>query len=149
MSASPTASATPATRPQSATAVTWAGRVVGAALLVWMGFDHFYLRQHYGYSHVPKLKWLFVVNGVGGIVAALAVLGSPRRFLPLVSAGGALLMLGTLLGLVLAINVSGGIWGITESSHAPLAHQVIVVEIVGTLVLAALAAGSFVNRSRA
>jgi hypothetical protein len=139
MSAQQTVPTTHATGHDLSAVLIWVARVAGAGFLAWMAVDHLYLYHHYGYSHVPKLDWLFIVNGVGGIVMALAVLGSPRRLLPLVALGGAALLAGTLLGLILAINVNGGIWGITESSKAPLVHQVVTVEILGTIILAALA----------
>ena len=111
----------------------WGVRLVGAGLLVAMAWIHFHLYNQ-GYSTVETIGPLFFLNGVLGAVAAFAVLVTPARWLPLVTAGGALLQIGTLGGLVLSLTV--GLFGFEESLAAPLIGRTIAVESAGFLVLA-------------
>jgi hypothetical protein len=113
-------------------------RILGAALLVGMGWIHFYLWQDDGYSTVSIIGPLFLVNAIVGVVLAVAVLGTPNRFLALVSGLSALFTLGTLGALLLSLTV--GLFGFTESSAAPLFRSTLWVESGGVVVLAILCA---------
>ena len=112
-------------------------RVCGAGLLAAMAGIHVYLWLH-GYRGVATIGALFLLNGVGGGVLTLAVLGSPGRFLGVVSALSAVFTAGTLGALVLSVTV--GLLGFQESMSAPLAPTSLIVESAGVLVLGALAA---------
>ena len=57
---------------------------------------------------------LFVLNAIGGVVLAIAMIAAPRRFLPVASVLSLLFMAGTLLALVLALTVGSS--GYTSSS---------------------------------
>jgi hypothetical protein len=111
----------------------WAFRLVGAGLLVAMAWIHLHLYST-GYSSVKTIGTLFILNGVLGLIAALAVLVTPARWLALVTAGGALLQIGTLGGLVLSLTV--GLFGFSESTSAPLVTTTLAVEAAGFVVLA-------------
>ena len=106
-------------------AVTLAVRLVGAALLLAMGAIH--LRLWFdGYRDVTWIGPLFLANAVLGVLAGLAVLLTPARWLGWVSLLAALLAIGTLGGLVLSLTV--GLFGFYETLSAPLVAPTIVVE---------------------
>jgi len=103
-------------------------RVLSALLLLTMGGIHLYLVLT-GFGGL-----LFVLNAIGGVVLAIAMIAAPRRFLPLASVLGLLFMAGTLLALVLALTV--GLFGISEQLGTELVPTTLVVESIGTIVLA-------------
>lgn len=70
--------------------------VVGAGLTVWSGVIHLQLWSE-GYRHISVIGPLFLVQGIGSIVAALALVVFRRVFL---LAAGAALMAGTGVGLL-------------------------------------------------
>jgi hypothetical protein len=115
----------------SSTAVDWAVRVVGAGLLVAMALIHLKLWND-GYRDVRWIGPLFMANTILGILGAVAVLGSPRRWLPWFAILGGLLQIGTLIGLVLSLTV--GLFGFHER-WGGLVLPTIIVEAAGFLVL--------------
>ena len=106
-------------------------QAVSALFLLAMGVIHLYLVLN-GTGGI--LGILFTLNFVGGLVLAIAVVLARGRLLPLVSVLGLLFMAGTLLALVLALTV--GLFGISSSLSYELAPTTLVVESVGTIVLA-------------
>ena len=70
----------------------------------------------------------------------MSVLAAPRRYLALAAGAGALMVAGTLVSLIISINV--GLLGFTDSFDAPFAHQSLWVEIAALVVLAATAVRS-------
>ncbi len=116
-----------------------AGRVVGAGLLVGMGAIHFHL-WNTGYRHIPTIGVLFLLNVIGALIVALAVLVTPTRLVALPAAGGAAMAAGTLVGLI--ISVSHGLFGFKDSTNAPDFVLSIVVEVAAIVVLAGLALAS-------
>src|SRR4051794_30207515 len=86
-----------------------AWRIASAILLLVMGGIHVYL-VFYGVGGV--LGALFVLNAVGALVLAIAVIVLRGRLLSLAVALSLLFMVGTLLSLVLALTV--GLFGIHE-----------------------------------
>lgn len=115
----------------------WAARIVGATMLAMMAGIHLKLYAT-AYSELRIIGVLFLINGIAGSFACLVVLLTPRRWLAPVSAGGALLLLGTLAGLM--VSLTHGLFGFTERLGAPYVTLTIVVESIGALVLAILAA---------
>jgi hypothetical protein len=111
------------------------GRLAGAGLLAWMGWIHLHLWSQ-GYRHIASIGYLFMLNFIGAVLAALGVLAAPRRYLALAAAGGALMVAGTLVGLAVSINI--GLLGFRDSLHAPFAHQSIWVEAAALVVLTAI-----------
>ncbi len=107
-------------------------RLASALLLLTMGGIHMYLRLIAGFGGL--LGALFVLNGIGAFVLAVAVLVARRRFLALASVAGLLFLGGTLLALVLALTV--GLFGIHESITTQLVPTTLVVESIGVVVLA-------------
>jgi len=108
--------------------IVW--QVLSALLLLTMGGIHLYLALE-GAGSLGKPFWL---NAVGGLVLAIAMVVLRGRLLLLASVLSTLFMAGTLLALVLALTV--GLFGIHEVlSYRPV-PPTLVVESIGTIVLA-------------
>jgi hypothetical protein len=127
-----------ASRPRSAdvrqrSLLVW--RALSALLLLAMGGIHLYLVFH-GTGGI--LGILFVLNFVGGLVLAIAMVVARGWLVPVASVLSLLFMAGTLLALVLALTV--GLFGIRSSLDYDLAPTTLVVESIGTVVLAVTAA---------
>ena len=118
-----------AARPGARSAMPW--QVISAVLLLVMGGIHLVLVLT-GTGGV--LGVLFVLNAIGALVLAIAMVVAPRRLLPLASVLSLLFMVGTLLSLVLALTV--GLFGIREQLGGELVVAALVVESVGIIVLA-------------
>jgi hypothetical protein len=84
------------------------------------------------------LGGLFVVNGIGAFALAIAVMVLRGRLLALATVLSLLFMLGTLLALILALTV--GLFGIHEVLSFKLVPTTLVVESIGTVILAITAA---------
>jgi hypothetical protein len=108
--------------------IVW--RVLSVLFLLTMGSIHLYLAIQ-GAGSLGKPFWL---NAVGGLVLAIAMVVLRGRLLLLASLLSTLFMAGTLLALVLALTV--GLFGIHEFLSYDPVPPTIVVESVGTIVLA-------------
>lgn len=127
------------------TVLLLAGPIIGAVLLVWMGWIHLHLWSN-GYKHLPTIGRLFILNFVGGVALVAAILVSPRRFLALPSAAGAVMAAATLVSLAISINI--GLFGFTDFLDAPLLRLSIWVESAAFVVLAATTVGSVILTRR-
>jgi hypothetical protein len=134
----------PTTTTARSGALIWALRVVGAALLAGMAWIH--LDLWFGITQGGFIGPAFLLNVIAGFGLAVLLLVTPRRFLPWVAALGALVLLGTMGALILASTV--GLFGFHESTAAPHYWLSIVVESVGAVVLATLAALTAPRRQR-
>ncbi len=114
---------------QQRSVLVW--QALSALFLLAMGGIHLYLVFN-GTGGI--LGTMFVLNFVGGLVLAVAVLAARGWLLPVAAVLGLLFMAGTLLALVLALTV--GLFGIRSSLDYDLAPTTLVVESIGTLVLA-------------
>jgi len=112
------------------------GRLIGAGLLGWMAWIHWHLWSD-GYKHLHIVGPLFLLNAIGGLLVALAVVVVPLRWLSLAAAAGALMAAGTLAGLAISINI--GLFGFKDYLNAPFAHLSVGVECAAIVVLAAVA----------
>jgi hypothetical protein len=115
-------------------------RVVGAGLVAAMGGIHLSLWNS-GDSDLAWIGPLFLADVVAGLLFSVAVLTAARRRLAVVAALGALLQAGTLWALVLSVWM--GLFGFTESTSATLFWPSVFVEAAGAVVLAVLAALTF------
>ena len=106
---------------------------VGALLVAGSAVIHLHLWST-GYRHIPTIGPLFLVQGIAGLLAAVAV-GVTRH--PLVAAATALFVAGTIGGLVLSVEV--GLFGFRDSFSAPWATTSLVVEAAAAVVLATAA----------
>jgi hypothetical protein len=115
--------------------------LLSAILLLVMGGIHLYLV----FNGVGGLLGvLFVLNAVGALVLAIAIIVLRGRLRSLATVLSLLFMVGTLLALVLALTV--GLFGIREDLDFQLVPTTLVVESIGTIVLAVTTA--LVIRSR-
>ena len=111
------------------TLMSW--RLLSAIMLLAMGGIHLYL-VFYGVG--GTLGVLFVLNAVGALVLAIAMMVLRGRLLALAAGLSLLFMVGTLLALVLALTV--GFFGIREVLDFELVPTTLVVESIGTIILA-------------
>jgi hypothetical protein len=121
------------------TLLTW--RLLSAIMLLVMGGIHLYL-VFYGVGGL--LGGLFVVNAIGALVLTIAILALRGGLLLLATGLSLLFMVGTLLALVLALTV--GLFSIHEVLSFKLVPTTLVVESIGTIILAVTVA--LVLRSR-
>lgn len=112
------------------------GAWVGAGLLAWSAIIHLHLWST-GYWHIPTIGWLFLVQGVAGLVQAAAIAVS-RRALPMLA--GAVFAVGTIGGLLLSVHV--GLFGFHDSLDAPFATESLAIEAAAALVLTGFAAAA-------
>jgi hypothetical protein len=119
--------------------VAW--RLLSAILLLAMGGIHLYLVFHGVGGLLGKL---FILNVIGALVLAIAIMVLRGQLLSLATVLSLLFMVGTLLALVLALTV--GLFGIHEVLSFTLVPTTLVVESVGTVILAVTVA--LVLRSR-
>jgi hypothetical protein len=105
-------------------------QALSALALLAMGGIHLYLALT---STGGILGVLFILNAVGGLVLAVAVLVLRGWLLATATVLALLFLAGTLLSLVLALTV--GLFGIESSLDYELAPTTLVVESVGVLVL--------------
>ena len=103
-------------------------------MLLAMGGIHLYL-VFYGVG--GTIGKLFVLNAVGALVLAIAVIALRGRLLSLATVLSLLFMVGTLLALVLALTV--GLFGIHEIPSFKLVHTTLWAESIGTIILAVTA----------
>jgi hypothetical protein len=113
--------------------IVW--QTLSAILLLVMGGIHLYLVLN---GVGGTLGMLFVLNTIGALVLAIAMVVLRGRLLLLASVLSVLFMAGTLLALVLALTV--GLFGIHEVLTFQLVPTTLVVESIGTIVLALTAA---------
>jgi len=108
--------------------IVW--QALSALLLLVMGGIHLYLVLN---GVGGMLGVLFVLNAVGALVLAIAIVVLRRQALLVASVLSLLFMVGTLLALVLALTT--GLFGIRETLDFQLVPTTLVVESIGTIVL--------------
>jgi hypothetical protein len=125
----------------------WPLRILGAICLLGIAADHLYEYYVDGYSVVPTIGTLFLLNGIGGIVLALGLLTPWNRFLParvaripvpLVALAGIGLAATSLAGLFIAESTP--LFGFMEFGYRLVIVLAIVAEGAAILVLGALLA---------
>jgi hypothetical protein len=109
-----------------------AGRLLGVGLTIAMGWIHLQLWFE-GFRDVPVIGPLFLVNAIGAVVLAGALLAVPVRLLSATAAVSAVFTAGTLAGLILSLTV--GLFGVRETLQVPFVPATLVVESAGVLVL--------------
>lgn len=114
----------------------WSLRAVAAAMLAVMAIVHLVLWAE-GYSDIPIVGPGFLLNGIGGLVLAVAVLVPLGRWNPLVAALGAIFALGSLGALVLSLTV--GFFGVSEQITTPSVIISLVSEAIALVVLIVIA----------
>ncbi|WP_460072590.1 hypothetical protein [Streptomyces sp. YKOK-I1] len=127
------------------TATTLVLRLAGAGLTAAMAAIHLRLWAE-GYRDLVTIGPLFLLNGVVGILLAVALLVTPVRGLAPVAAVTALFTAGTLGALVLSLTT--GLFGFVESTDAELVRPTLYVEAAGVAVLTVLAVVAVTARRR-
>ncbi|MBO0869544.1 MAG: hypothetical protein J2P15_13360 [Micromonosporaceae bacterium] len=118
-----------------------AWRLLSTIMLLAMGGIHLFLVFDGVGGTLGKL---FILNAIGSLVLAAALMVLRGRLLALATVLSLLFMVGTLLALVLALTV--GVFGIHEVMSFTLVPTTLVVESIGTVILAVTVA--LVLRSR-
>jgi hypothetical protein len=113
---------------------------VGGLLLVWSAYIHFHLWRN-GYSHIPTVGPLFLVQSIVALVLGVVVMTARTTWSAIVGVGFAA---STLAGFVL--SVERGLFGFKDSWSAPYAHLACALEIVTILVLATAGASCSVGQ---
>lgn len=103
----------------------------GVGFLVWSAVIHLMLWSD-GYKDISVIGPLFLVQGIGLIILAVAIVA--LRWLALLAAG-AVACAATAVGLLLTVHV--GLFGFRESLSVPYANLSLAVEFAGALVLLA------------
>src|SRR5689334_5748348 len=65
--------------PRSSTHILWAARASGALLLIFVGADHLYAYSVDGYSVVPTIGTLFLLNFISATAIGLLLLAPLKR----------------------------------------------------------------------
>jgi hypothetical protein len=102
---------------------------IGAAFLIWSSVIHLELWGD-GYSDISVIGPLFLAQGIGCIVLAVAIVAFRRLAL---LAAGAVAGAATAVGLLLTVH--GGLFGYTESLSVPYATLSLAVEFTAAFVL--------------
>jgi hypothetical protein len=112
--------------------------IAGAALILVSAIIHLHLWAA-GYRNIRTIGPLFLVQGVAGIVTAVAVAVIRRVFIAVLAA---LFAGGTLAGLLVSVHVS--LFGYRETMSAPWATTSLIIEAAAAGVL--LIGGALVLR---
>jgi hypothetical protein len=105
----------------------------GSVLMVVSAAIHLHLWES-GYRHIPTIGPLFLLQGVAGVLLAIAV-AVVRR--PVAALAGAAFVASTIGGLVLSVEI--GLFGFKDSLGAPWAAASLTVEAAAFLILVAAA----------
>jgi len=113
----------------SATVLAWAG----AVLVLLSGLIH--LKLHGNYQGISVIGPLFLIQGIVGIVLAVALVVFRRLWLVLAGAG---YCIATAAGLLISVNY--GLFGFKDSLSVPYATSSLIEEFIGggVLLVAAL-----------
>lgn len=116
-------------------------RVLGAAALIGVSAVHLQQYGGNGYSHIPTIGTLFLLNGIGGGIVALALLAPIpvlRRIDPLLALGGIAIAVGALVGLF--VSESTLLFGFMETGYRTAIVLAIAFEAATAVLLAAFVA---------
>lgn len=116
---------------QQPNGLLWTLRILSALLLAATGGIHLYL-LFVGVGGL--LGVLFVLNGIAGIVLAVAMLVTRGALLRITTVLSLLFLLASLASLLLALTV--GLFGIREVWSFTLVPETVIVESIGIVVLA-------------
>ena len=110
-----------------------AGFVIGALLVLWSAYIHFHLWDETdGYRQIPTIGPLFLAQSIGGLVVAILVVAVRRVWVAIVGAGYGV---STIIGFLLTVGLTKGLFNFKESWSAPFADQALAIEIALTVVL--------------
>jgi hypothetical protein len=117
--------------------------VVGALLVLWSAYIHFHLwNETNGYRHIATIGPLFLAQSIGGLVVGILVAAVRRVWAALIGMGFAA---STLVGFLLTVGLTKGLFNFKETWAAPFAGLAFAVEIAATAVLLLAGALCFVG----
>ncbi|WP_348789986.1 hypothetical protein [Leifsonia sp. NPDC080035] len=118
-------------------------RILSALILLAIGGIHLFLI----FDGVGGLLGtMFVLNGIAGIVLAVAILVTRGALLRIVTILSLLFVIASLAAILLALTV--GLFGITEVWSFTLVPETVIIEAIGVVVLA-ITSGLAFRRPRA
>jgi hypothetical protein len=107
--------------------------VLGGLLVVWSAYIHFHLwDEAQGYRHISVIGPLFLLQSIGGLVVGVLVIAVRRVWAALAGMGFAA---STLVGFLLSVGLTDGLFNFKETWAAPFAHQAFGIEIAIIVVL--------------
>jgi hypothetical protein len=107
--------------------------VIGALLVLWSAYIHFHLwNETDGYRHIPTIGPLFLAQSIGGLVVAIVVVAVRRVWVAIAGVGYGI---STIIGFLLTVGLTKGLFNFKESWSAPFADQAFAIEIALTVVL--------------
>ena len=127
--------------------LSWSLRALGALALFAIAADHLYEYYVDGYSSIPTIGTLFLLNGIGGIALGLALLVAKNRPAGVAAVAGIGLATASLIALF--VSESTPLFGFMEFGYRTVIVVAIVAEVSAIVLLGAFLAGSSAWRSRA
>jgi hypothetical protein len=113
--------------------VATAAFVIGGLLVLWSAYIHFHLwDETNGYRHISVIGPLFLLQAIGGLVVAILIVAVRRVWVALAGIGFAA---STLVGFLLSVGLSQGLFNFKETWAAPFADQAFAIEIAIAAVL--------------
>jgi hypothetical protein len=107
--------------------------VAGALLVLWSAYIHFHLwNETDGYRHIATIGPLFLAQAIGGLVLAILIVAVRRVWVAIAGAGYGI---STVVGFLLTVGLTKGLFNFKESWSAPFADQAFGIEIALTVVL--------------
>jgi hypothetical protein len=109
------------------------GFAVGGLLILWSAYIHFHLwNEPQGYRHISIIGPLFLLQSIGGLVVAIVVAAVRRVWAAICGIGYAV---STLVGFLLSVGLTDGLFNFKETWAAPFADLALAVEIAIVVVL--------------
>jgi hypothetical protein len=120
--------------PSAVRPVATVGFVVGGLLVLWSAYIHFHLwNEPQGYRHISVIGPLFLLQSIGGHGVGVAIVTGRRVWVAICGIGYALT---TLVGFLLSVGLTDGLFNFKETWVAPFADQALAIEIAVVVVLA-------------
>jgi hypothetical protein len=114
------------------------GFAAGGVLVLWSAYIHFHLwNEPQGYRHISIIGPLFLLQSIGGLVVGVTVVAVRRVWAAICGIGYAV---STLVGFLLSVGLTDGLFNFKETWAAPFADQALAIEIAVVVVLALTAA---------
>jgi len=111
-------------------ALTTFAVVVGAAMIAWSAWVHYYLWSHFNYKEIHLLGVAFIMQAIAGFVVALALLVFRRLILVGIGAIYCAASAGALI-----LSATRGFLGIHDNFQTPYAGLAFTTEVIGFVVL--------------
>jgi len=128
----------PGRAPRAVSLAATVGFAAGGLLVLWSAYIHFHLwNEPQGYRHISVIGPLFLLQSIGGLVVGLTVVAVRRVWVAICGIGYAL---STLVGFLLTVGLTDGLFNFKETWAAPFADQALGIEIAVVVVLTLTAA---------